>query len=678
MNVPDTAQKLEDLAADWWREAYTLHTASRAERARDEDYYDGIQWTDAEIAELMNRGQAPLVFNVIAPVVNWLTGTERRTRIDFSVVPRELDSSLSEAGVAKTNLLKYLHTTSYIKAENSRAFKDGVCSGEGWVEVCFSDFDDEEPVKVVYEDWRNIWFDYRDTTRTLTGARYLFRSKIVDVDTAVALCPNKEADIRAAATSNNTAVSGYDPAASITVPGAGINAVELNRELVRLVEGWFRIPKVSNKVDGGTFDGYYEDQIVDDLVPILEGELMHGEAELVEVRTMRVYTALFVAEEGTAVGSPALTLLKEHPSPYKHNRFPFVPFFCYRRKRDNMPYGVVRPAVGAQDDLNKRRSKAIHILSTTRVIADADALSPAGWDNIEDELPRADAVLKLDGRRNARFELHTDTVLADSHINLMDEDKAAIFLTTGVNSESLGAGSPYASNKAILTRQDQSTVVTTEVFDNYMLFLQLEGELLLSLAEQAYSDEKVVRVRSEDGRWQYLELNMEAPDGSIINDIAETRHDFMLSEVDYRDTMRQAMFEKMMEMMGQLPPDVSMAMLDLVVDMSDIPNKKTIVERIRAITGQEPPADDATPEDAAKRQQREAAKQQQAAQQEAEMQTQLRLSNAEAARKEADAKWKEVKAEHVRAQSVQTKAKVAAEMGLLPTNNNKTGDLNGG
>jgi len=656
---------LVSMAEDWWDEAYTLNMEVRSERARDEDYYDGIQWTYSEIAELVERGQAPLVINVCAPVVNWLLGTERRTRMDFKVVPRSLDDADSTTALAKTNLIKYIYTDNYVRSENSRVFKDGVVSGEGWIEVCFSSEDTESPIEVRNEDWRNLWFDYRSTSRTIDDARYLFRSKVMDEDMALSMYPDKKELIKSLSTKGNTMFGTSDPASNtLATAYGGAISVTLQRPMVRLIEGWFRIPEHSDKIVGGTFNGYYDDQIDDIVRPLLELEIELGVASKSNVFTQRVKTAMFASS--TDMLRPTLTLLEEGVSPYKHNRFPFVPFFAYRRKRDNTPYGVVRTALGSQDDLNKRRSKAIHILSTNKVIADADALTPNGWLALEDELPRPDGILKLDGRNKARFEVQTDTSLADSHLRLMQEDKEAIFLTTGVNSDTIGGGNPYASSKAILARQDQSTVVTTELFDNYRLFLQQEGELILSLAEQAYVDEEVVRVKSENGGWTYLSINKEEEDGSTLNDISNTRHDYVLSEVDYRDTMRQAMFEKLMELMGQLPQETSMAMLDLVMDMSDIPNKKTFVDRIRTITGQEPPLDEANPEDRAASEQRAAVRQQQADHEAKMGQLDIRTKEAEASRKEADAAWKTVKAEHTKETAKKTKVEIAAAMGILP------------
>lgn len=656
-----TEKKLVDAATNWWQETFFASTNQRVERARDEDYYDGIQWTDSEVQELQLRGQAPLVFNIIGPVINWLVGTERRTRIDFRVLPRSNDKDQAKIGLAKTNLIKYIYADNYVRMENSLAFKDGAISGEGWVEVCLSEYDDESPVKVRYEDWRNIWYDRNSRSYTLDDARYLFRSKYVDLDVAVDRYPRKAEALRAAAIKQSAVFSSADPTAQVLTDYT-YGFVDSRREFVRLIEGWFRFPGEWKRVDGGVFDGYFVDQIPSTLLPILEDEIDAGEADIISVRTMRVFRAMFVASGETL--QPHLTLLDYGPSPYRHNRFPFVPFFCYKRRRDRAPYGVVRNAVGPQDDLNKRRSKALHILSTAKVIADSDAFTANGWANAEDEFARPDAIIKLDGRRGARFDLVTDNSVADSHISLMHEDKDAIFITTGVNNESIGTGSPYTSGKAVLARQDKSTVVTTEVFDNYRLFLQLEGELILSLAEQAYVDEDVVRVRNDDGTWHYMEINAETPDGDVINDISGTKHDFVISEVDYRDSLRQAMFEQLMDTMSKMPPDIAMSMLDIVIEMSDLPNKDLLAERIRAITGQTPPKDDATPVDEEKARAMEEAKLAREQEQAAASEADRKLKEAEAERKLADAEWKQKKAELTDAQIKRHIVDAAEKLGI--------------
>ena len=43
---------------------------NRSQMATDEDFYDNIQWSEDDARELRERGQDPLVFNVISASIN--------------------------------------------------------------------------------------------------------------------------------------------------------------------------------------------------------------------------------------------------------------------------------------------------------------------------------------------------------------------------------------------------------------------------------------------------------------------------------------------------------------------------------------------------------------------------------------------------------------------------------
>src|SRR5690606_10333535 len=114
---------------DWYHEATEGLHDHYAEMAVDHDYYDNLQWSEQEKAELIARGQAPLVCNKIALAIDWLTGTERRTRVDFAIKPKE--QAATEAAKHKAKLLKYQADTNNLPYARSRAFKDMVIGGLG-------------------------------------------------------------------------------------------------------------------------------------------------------------------------------------------------------------------------------------------------------------------------------------------------------------------------------------------------------------------------------------------------------------------------------------------------------------------------------------------------------------------------------------------------------------------
>jgi hypothetical protein len=73
----------------WWKNARDYQSANREQMAIDEDFIDGDQWTADDRQTMESRGQMPLVFNEIRVAVQWVLGTERRTRIDWKIIPRE-------------------------------------------------------------------------------------------------------------------------------------------------------------------------------------------------------------------------------------------------------------------------------------------------------------------------------------------------------------------------------------------------------------------------------------------------------------------------------------------------------------------------------------------------------------------------------------------------------------
>lgn len=122
---------------------------NRADMAKDEDFYDNIQWREEDARVLRERGQVPLVYNVISSSINWVTGTEKRGRSDYKILPRRKDAS--KPAERKTQLMKYLSDVNMTPFHRSRAFEDTVKVGVGWLETGVQNEDDGEPVYTRYE-----------------------------------------------------------------------------------------------------------------------------------------------------------------------------------------------------------------------------------------------------------------------------------------------------------------------------------------------------------------------------------------------------------------------------------------------------------------------------------------------------------------------------------------------
>ena len=117
----------------WFYTERDLQADNRAEMEIDAGFYDGMQWQPEDAAVLQERGQMPLVYNEIAPMVDWMIGTERRTRLDWKVLPRtEDDVGLADS---KTKVVKYVSDVNAAPFVQSQAFGDAMKAGLGWMDV---------------------------------------------------------------------------------------------------------------------------------------------------------------------------------------------------------------------------------------------------------------------------------------------------------------------------------------------------------------------------------------------------------------------------------------------------------------------------------------------------------------------------------------------------------------
>ena len=155
-------------------------------------------------------------------------------------------------------------------------------------------------------------------------------------------------------------------------------------------------------------------------------------------------------------------MLLDLPSPYKHNRFKFIPIFGHRRGKDGLPYGIIRRVRDIQDGVNKRASKALFMLSTNQVIADEGAVENVEIARQEIDMPDG-WVTKKQGKE---LRIQRDTDAATGQIQMMSLDAQTIQRVSGVNNENLGRQTNAVSGEAIKARQLQGSVGTTEPFDN--------------------------------------------------------------------------------------------------------------------------------------------------------------------------------------------------------------------
>lgn len=629
---------------EWYYFEKERQSLNRLDMAMDCDFYDNLQWDPEDATVLRERGQMPLVYNEIAPMVDWLIGTERRTRVDWRVLPRTEDDV--DMADVKTKVLKYVSDINRVTYLRSRAFSDAIKAGVGWMDDGVRDDPTQDILYSKYEDWRNVLWDSNAYELDLSDARYLFRWRWVDEDIAMLMFPGRRDAIRRAVEdATHFTTDGWEEDTWYTqhdlnnvktgmLYAAGVgHLADAKRRRAKLIECQYRKPARVSIVDDGPLRGAIfnpADRALADAVGRLG-------SPIVDKVMMRTHIAVFTEADMLGMG----------PSPYRHNRFSLTPIWCYRRSRDRLPYGAIRRVRDIQQDINKRASKALFLLNSNQVLAEEGATED--WEALRDEADRPDGMVVYKAGR--KLEIRRDTDAANGQIQMMELGMRGIQRSGGVADENMGRQTNAVSGKAIEARQLQGSVVTTEPFDNLRLATQVQGEKQLSLVEQWYTQEKVIRLTGAKGALEWVRINQPEvqPDGSVrwMNDITASMADFLVAEQDYAGTMRQVMFESLNQLATRLPPEVSLRVLTIAMEFSDLPNKDEIADQIRKLTGERDTSKPMTPEEEA-----------QAAQQ-AQMQAEameLQRESARAALAEQRAKVREINARA---------AKLEAEAGMV-------------
>lgn len=547
------------------------------------DYYDGNQLNNELVEKLKDRGQPPLITNLIKPTVDTVLGMEAKARTDWIVRPEDDTDSNDDVAEALSLKLKHAEVESRADRACSDAYAGQIKAGLGWVEVARESDPLKFPYRVRYVHRREIFWDWRAEAYDLSDARYLIRRRWLELDHAIAMMP-QYADLFRATTCG---WAGFDPLLEqntnlyqsfVLERDTRIEAVDwrdIQRERLCLYEIWYRkwvrgfvITLPNGKTVECDFDNVEHCQAILDGAPVRMGTFQ------------KVRLAWYCGPH----------FLYDIPSPYEHGHFPYVPFFGYREDLTQVPYGLVRSMISPQDEINARKSKQLWLLNSRRTIADSDAVED--HDQAQREVARPDAYIILDAKRkpNARFEVTSDGQLSAQQFQAMQESKQEIEEASGVHKVMQGQQSGASSGLAINSLVEQGLNTLAEVNDNYRHARRLVGELLFTLL-QTDMQGKQVGVKVGDGlQERVIVLNQKKVDPqtgqvTLVNDISGISPKVTLDDIPSTPTFRLQQLQMLTEITKSLPPNLQGMVIDFVVAATDLPNRQEIVDRLRGALG---------------------------------------------------------------------------------------------
>lgn len=534
---------------------------------KDNEFKEGKQWTDKEIQELSSRGQPDIVENEIFYKVNSIKGRYKKQKTKIIFRGRNIEQDEPIANDLSDLTLHILQRSQY-EFQEDQAFEDGITAGVGYL-IPTVEFDDAYQPEIIirYEDNFNVFIDPYSKAYDLSDAHYACIAKWVHIAEAQALYPDKSMQIKAyvngVTADGNT--SGIDKM-------RGENYVDDKNQRVRLIEVRYKEKKkksilvYSSKEQGS--------QIIDlsDMKPAkikkLQKEL--PDASVVDRLEDNVKVAVYC-------GNVLLEEEKDWPHDYKS--LGIIPYYVYRKKNGE-PYGVVRMLIDPQTEINKRRSKALHLLMTNQTISEEGNIKDE--DDYKSELAKPDGLMIV--RNREKTEIIKNVEVAQTQMELLAESKGAMDRIVGIPSEPTSS-EQIRSGVGVARKQAAVDMPVTPIFENLRRTRLIIGKHIYELIKQYYTEEKVMYILDDAQKSKQFSWTQQH-----INSIKEGIYDVIVEEMPDTTTLQEEQFQMVTQLLQSLnlPPQLGMAMFPLVIQLSQLRDKKDILDKFNQLNQPSP------------------------------------------------------------------------------------------
>lgn len=560
----------------------------RSQADREMDYCDGNQLDSAILQKMAAVGMPPSIEPLMGPTIDVVLGMEAKTRTDWRVIP-DGDKTGDDVADALNRRLNQAERHSGADRACSDAYASQVKVGIGWVEVSRETDPFKFPFRCRSVHRNEIWWDFLSVEPDLSDTRYLIRRKWTDRDIAKLMFADQAELIQHSSAGWTGIDLGTLTADGGTSTGLAMawdrergwsveeqNWRDVHNRRVCLFEVWYRVWEkvlVFKTKDGRVveYDAKNEMHVV----------AVGADSKPSYANVSRMRRAWYMGPHQ----------LHDGPSPYRHNKFPYVAFWGKREDRTGIPFGLARGMMYLQDEVNTRTAKMQWGLAAVRTTR-TDGAVMGDDEAFRQEVARSDADIILSAKHmrepGAMFEVKRDFELNAQQYQRLIDARDGIKRTSGI--QPALAGENQANNSGILNSQllEQSTQSLADLNDNFRFARAEVGELLLSmLIEDMIGKEEKVLIDGgafKDDRVVELNKPTVDPDTGITyltNDVARTRLKVSLADVPTTPSFRAQQLQAMSEAFKASPEKYQQIMMPHLMGLLDVPNRDDIVKAIR-------------------------------------------------------------------------------------------------
>lgn len=544
--MPENAITLTQAIA-YFEEAEELSLDSRNVAEKCRDYYDHKQYTAQEAAKIRKNKQPVITKNRIKPKVDFLKGVELETRTDPEASPTTPGDE--NAAQTATDAVRYVYDKTKFSKTKSDVFENLLIEGTGGVEVyCKIGRKGVVDICIKRYHWDRLGRDPHSREKDHSDTLYRYAVAWMDYDQALDRYEDREDILSATLSREGVLSSTYDDAPRVRWADARRKRIRVVKmEVMRGGEVW---------VFEFTRGGFLADP---EPSPYLD-------------------------EEGVPEWS--IILQSAHVD------------------REGNSYGYVKPWLDTQDEINKRSSKHLHLVSVRQTYSSSGATEDV--QKLKTELAKPDGHLKFDkGEYGKDFGVLPTMDQAEAQFRLLQEAKQEID-SVGVHAALAGAEARDISGRAIGKLQQGSSTELKPLFEAISQFDNQVCRAVWNRIKQFWTSERWIRVTGDEDAPKWIGLNVPVTFGEKLaeenggmlppgvegdprlnvkvgtrNNIAEIDVDFKIVEVPDVVNAMQEQFEALTGIYPYLPEHMKPVAFEMLVESSSLRNKKKFLDRLR-------------------------------------------------------------------------------------------------
>lgn len=475
-------------------------------------YYDSEQWTDDEVAKLKKQKQAATVINRIKPKMDGLMGMERVNKTTAKAFPRT--QKHTKAATAVSEAIRFVLQDNDYAQVRSNCWDNIVIEGTAGCEVIVKAKGDDFKIHIKHLMWDRLIYDPYSRRKDFSDARYLGQVVWMDYDEALNEYPDS-ADML------DTMLDGSETYADKP------RWIDGKRKRVKIVELYYR-KKGEMYYACFTRGGYLK---APKISPYVNEE---GETEW-----PYEFASAFVTQEG-------------------------------------LRYGAVRQLTDIQDEINKRRSKALHLMSVRQVRWERGAVDDIN--KARQELAKPDGVIET--TPGMEFEILKTGDMAGAQFNLLTEAKQEIDAVS-FSAAAAGKETRNMSGIALRSREMASQTELAPMFDVLKGLDVRVYRKVWNRIKQYWKGEKWIRITDDENNLKFVGLNKPMTAGEQL--LQKAQEQGMPPEQLQQLAMRIQQDPSMQAIVGT-ENDIAELDMDIIID--DAPDAVTTQAEDFAVLGE--------------------------------------------------------------------------------------------